>query len=154
ELLAAKLTRLAANTQDALRQLACLGNTADVAILSMVLGTTETLVHAALREAVRQHLIDPLGSAYKLVHDRVQEAAYALIPEESRAESHLRIGRLLLACTPPQGRDDAIFEIVSQLNRGATLITSTVERGQVAELNLAAGLRAKASAAYSSALGY
>src|SRR6185503_9913691 len=69
ELLAGKLTRLAANTKDALQQLACLGNIADVAILSWVLGAPEALVHAALREAVRQHLVDPIGSAYKFVHD-------------------------------------------------------------------------------------
>ena len=84
----------------------------------------------------------------------MQEAAYALIPEESRAEAHLRIGRLLVAHTPPEKRDEAIFEIVNQLNRGAPLITSPEEREQLAELNLAAGKRAKASSAYASALTY
>ena len=39
ELLAGKLTRLPLETQDALRQLACLGNVADVATLSIVLGS-------------------------------------------------------------------------------------------------------------------
>ena len=51
ELLAGKLTRLPLDTQDALRQLACLGNVADVAMLSIVLGTPEEQVHAALWEA-------------------------------------------------------------------------------------------------------
>jgi PAS domain S-box-containing protein len=154
ELLARKLTRLAANTQHALQQLACLGNIADVAILSLVLEAPQALVHAALREAVRQHLIDPIGSAYKFVHDRVQEAAYALIPEQLRPENHLKIGRLLAAHTPPQRRDEAVFEIVNQLNRGAALITSLEEREELAELNLAAGKRAKASSAHASALTY
>ena len=154
ELLAGKLTRLPLDTQDALRQLACLGNVADFNILSVVLGTAEEQVHAALSEAMRQQLIDRLVRSYKFIHDRVQEAAYALIPENSRAESHLTIGRLLLARASPEKREEAIFEIVNQLNRGATLITSQEEREQLAELNLAAGKRAKASSAYASALTY
>src|SRR5262249_44672499 len=90
----------------------------------------------------------------KFVHDRVQEAAYALISEESRAEAHLAIGRLLVTHTPPEKRDETIFEIVNQLNRGRPLITSQEELGQLAELNLVAGKRAKASSAYASALTY
>jgi predicted ATPase len=58
----------------------------------------------------------------------VQEAANSLIPEASRAEAHLRIGHLLAAQTPPEKREEAIFEIVNQLNRGATLITSRASR--------------------------
>jgi signal transduction histidine kinase len=88
------------------------------------------------------------------VHDRVHEAAYSLIPEGSRAEAHLRIGRLLAAQTPPEKREEAIFEIVGQLNRGSALITEQKEREQLAEFNLVAGLRAKASTAYASALTY
>src|SRR5262249_52409801 len=87
-------------------------------------------------------------------HDRVQEAAYLLIPEASRAEAHLRIGRLLLVQTPKERREEAIFEIVSQLNRGAALITSKDEREELASLNLIAAKRAKASAAHAAALTY
>jgi predicted ATPase len=67
---------------------------------------------------------------------------------------HLRIGRLLAAHTPPEKREETIFEIVNQLNRGAALITEQEEREQLAELNLIAGKRAKASTAYASALKY
>src|SRR5262249_50750759 len=74
--------------------------------------------------------------------------------EKSRAEAHLTIGRLLLADTSPEKRNEAIFEIVNQLNRGASLIASQEEREQLAELNLAAGKRAKAASAYASALTY
>ena len=154
DLMVGKLTRLSLETQDALRQLACLGNVADVAMLSVVLGVSEQQVHAALSEALRQQLIERLERSYRFVHDRVQEAAYALIPEQSRAEAHLTIGWLLLAHTPPEKHDEAIFEIVNQLNRGAALITSYTEREQLAELNLIAGKRAKASTAYASALRY
>src|SRR5215472_1605841 len=84
----------------------------------------------------------------------VHEAAYSLIPHASRTEAHLRIGRLLAKVTPPEEREEAIFEIVGQLNRGAALITEQEEREQLAGFNLLAGQRAKASTAYASALTY
>ena len=93
-----------------------------------------------------------LEGVYRFVHDRVQEAAYSLIPTDLRPEAHLRIGRLLAAHTPAERREEAIFEIVNQLNRGAALMTSRDEREQLAELDLIAGTRAKASTAYASAL--
>jgi predicted ATPase len=104
--------------------------------------------------AGRQELIERLADAYRFIHDRIQEAAYSLIPTDSRAAAHLRIGRLLVSLTPPEKRQEAIFEIVNQLNRGTALITSHEEREQLAELNLSAGERAKASTAYTSALRY
>src|SRR5262249_48085424 len=90
--------------------------------------------------------------SYAFHHDRIQEAAYSLIPEDARPEAHLRIGRLLLAHTPPDKREETIFEIVSQFNRSTALIISQDEREQLAQLNLTAGKRAKNEAAYSSAL--
>lgn len=154
ELLAGKLTRLPLDTQDALRRLACLGNSADIAMLSIVLGVSDDEVQAALWQARSQQLVERLERSYKFIHDRVQEAAYALIPEYLRTETHLTIGRLLAEQTPPEKREEAIFEIVNQLNRGAALMTSPEEREQLAELNLTAGKRAKTSSAYASALTY
>jgi PAS domain S-box-containing protein len=154
DLMVSKLNRLPVETQKALQLLACLGNVAEIAMLSIVLGTSAEQVQAWLWEAVRQELVERQDGFYRFIHDRVQEAAYSLIPEASRAADHLRIGRLLTARTPPEQRGEAIFEIVNQLNRGAALMTEREEREQLAELNLLAGTRAKASTAYASALTY
>jgi predicted ATPase/GAF domain-containing protein len=154
DLMIGKLTRLPAETQSALQQLACLGHIATIDTLSVFHGTSEEDLHSSLREAVRLELVEYIEGSYKFVHDRIHEGAYALIPEALRAEAHLRIGRLLAAHTPPEKREEAIFEIVNQLNRGAALITSREERELLAEFNLIAGKRAQASAAYVSALSY
>src|SRR5262245_6245783 len=154
DLMVGKLSRLPAGTRHALEQLACLGNVAGIMTLSTVLGIPEAQVHAALWEAMRQELVERLESAYRFVHDRVHEAAYSLIPQASRTEAHLRTGRLLAEATPPEKREEAIFEIVGQLNRGAALITEEGERERLAGFNLLAGQRAKASTAYGSALTY
>src|SRR5208283_669497 len=145
ELMVGKLNRLPLQTQKALQELACLGNSTEISTLSIVHGTSEEEVHSDLWEAIRLEFIVRLKDSYKFVHDRIQEAAYSLIPEEMRAETHLRMGRRLAAHTPPEKRKEAIFEIVNQFNRGAALITSRDEREQLAELSLHAGERAKAS---------
>src|SRR5215813_972182 len=154
DLMIAKLIRLPAQTQTALQQLACLGNVAEIRTLSIVLEMSEEQVHAALWEGVRQEFVEHLDDSYKFIHDRLQEAAYSMIPEVSRAEAHLRIGRLLAAHTLPDKREETVFDIVNQLNLGVALITSRMERENLAELNLIAGKRAKASTAYASALKY
>ena len=154
DLVVGKLARLPAETQAALQQLACLGNGAEIPTISIVLGTSEDRVHAALWPAVRQELVEHVSGAYRFVHDRVQEAAYSLIPEQQSLEAHLRIGRLLLVHTPPEKQHEAIFDIVNHFNRSAALITARAERERLAELNLIAGRRARASTAYTSALNY
>src|SRR5262245_10897889 len=154
DLVLGKLNRLPSETQNVLQQLACLGNSADFALLTMVYEGTEGEIHGDLRDAVGAGLVLQSEGAYRFLHDRVQEAAYSLIPGNLRAEAHLRIGRLLAACILPEKREEAIFEIVNQLNRGSHLITSTEERRCLAEFNLIAGRRARNSTAYASALSY
>src|SRR5882762_9313373 len=154
DLMVQKLVRLPVATQAALRRLACLGNVAATATLALVHRSSEGQIHGDLWEAVRLELVERLEGAYKFVHDRVQEAAYSLIPKESRPEAHLQIGRLLLLHTPPEKREASIFDIVNQLNHGAALITSREEREELAGLDLIAGRRAKASTAYAAALKY
>jgi PAS domain S-box-containing protein len=154
DLMIGKLVRLPAVTQQALQQLACLGNVATTAMLAIVHDTTEQELHARLVEARRQELVDFLEGSYRFVHDRVQEAAYALIPTERRSAMHLRIGKMLVAHTPPDKLEEAIFEIVNQLNRAPSLVRAPEEREQLAEFNLIAGKRAQTSSAYVSALNY
>ncbi|MFM0114992.1 trifunctional serine/threonine-protein kinase/ATP-binding protein/sensor histidine kinase [Paraburkholderia nemoris] len=154
DLMIGKLCRLPAQTQRVLQQLACLGNVSETSTLSMVLGITEVQVHATLLDAVRQELVEQIEGSYKFAHDRVHEAAYMLIPEASRAEAHLRIGRVLAAQTHSVEQENGIFEIVGQLNQGVALIASRGEREQLAQFNLQAGKRARASTAYASALTY
>jgi len=154
DLMVVKLNRLPAATQVALRQLACVGQGAEYALLATVSQLSAAQLHESLWEAVRSGLVLRSHSAYTFQHDRVQEAAYSLIPEHARASVHLRIGRLLVAHTPLEKREETVFEIVSQLNRSTALITSREEREQLARLNLMAGKRAKNAIAYSAALTY
>ncbi|MDI1482485.1 ATP-binding sensor histidine kinase [Polyangium sp. y55x31] len=173
ELMAAKIQRLPARAQRVLELAACIGARFELATLAKV--HDEPLIETAtgLWDALREGLVVPIGDAYQLaepavlessdgipdahykfLHDRVQQAAYSLIEEHRRAEIHLQIGRLLLERTPPGQLEERLFDVISQLDQGSERIESPEERAEVARLNLLAGKKAKASAAYEPALHY
>ena len=154
DLMVEKLERLSAPAQEALKVLACLGNVADVATLTLVYEETEEAVHAALWESVSAGLVLRQESAYTFLHDRIQQAAYSLIPEDRRADVHLRIGRMLLSTMTPDDLAEHLFDVASQFNRGVGRLIDRDEKTQVATIDLRAGRRAKTSAAYASACVY
>jgi PAS domain S-box-containing protein len=151
DLVAGKLRRLSAPTQEVLKQFACLGNAAETFILILVHGETR---HAAYREAVHAGLVIQQERTYKFLHDRIQQAAYSLIPDEHRADVHLRIGRVLLASMTADQLAEHLFDVANQLNRGAARLVDDDEKEHIAEVDLRAGRKAKAAAAYASALAY
>jgi PAS domain S-box-containing protein len=151
DLMSGKLSRLSAPAQEALKHLACLGNVAEVATLAAVQGETEEAIHAALREAGRAGLVFDQENTSRFLHDRIQQAAYCLIPEERRAELHLHIARVLLVSMTEDQLAEHVFDVANQFNRGSMLLVERDEKAKIATLNLRTGRKAKASAAYASA---
>jgi predicted ATPase/GAF domain-containing protein len=149
-----KLMRLSAPTQEVLKALACLGTDAEVATLALAQGETKEAMHVALQEAVRAGLVYQQEGSCKFLHDRIQQAAYNLIPEDRRAEVHLHIGRVLLANMTADELPEHLFEVANQFNRGAALLVDREEKTRVATIELRAGRKAKASTAYASARAY
>jgi predicted ATPase/signal transduction histidine kinase len=169
-----QLRKLPESTQDVLKLAACIGNQFDLATLAMVSENSETETATFLWKALQEGLILPQSEVYKFyvgretqdlvessltvnykfLHDRVQQAAYALIPEEQKQSIHLQIGQLLLSKIPIKKQEERIFEIVNQLNIGVKLITRQSERDQLAQLNLLAGQKAKLSTAYANTIEY
>ncbi len=151
-----KLRQLPTETQRLLRLAACVGSSFSLRILLLISHLEEpSEVEQGLEPALREGLLAHSGpEQYRFLHDRIQQAAYALIPAQEHKAIHLRIGRLLLASLPPQRLHDHLFDVVSQLNAGAELITEPEERHRVARLNADAGARAQASTAFRSAALY
>ncbi len=178
ELMARKIRSLGADTQAALRVAAALGASFDLRTLSIALECTPLAAARGIAEALREGLVNPVGSEwkfldgsldpgqeaqavespgsihYRFLHDRVQQASYSMIPEDQLPAEHLRIGRLLFAASTAEERQERLFEIVNHLAFGGHLVTDPVERKQLAQLNLQAGIRAKTSAAFKPAVGY
>jgi PAS domain S-box-containing protein len=154
DLMVGKIGRLPTETVEALEQLACLGNVADIATLTSVYGQSEEALHAALSESVQSGLVLRQEKTYAFLHDRVQEAAYALVPETRRKELHLKIGRLLLAQYPQEELAERMFDVVDQFNRSVELVTDAKEREMLRQLNTVAGRKARRAAAYASGRRY
>lgn len=174
EFMAQQLQKFPEETQFILQLAACIGNQFDLHTLAIVSQQSVSETSVILWKALREGLIIPQSEIYKFyldsqeqdphtkeweityrfLHDRVQQAAYSLIPEERKQEVHLNIGRLLLEKTLPELLDERIFTIVSQFNLGIEQIVSREERDNLANLNLIAGRKARLSAAYLAAYQY
>ncbi|MEO8892360.1 MAG: serine/threonine protein kinase, partial [Coleofasciculaceae cyanobacterium] len=98
-------------------------------------------------------LFDESRVGYRFLHDRVQQAAYSMIPENQKKATHLKIGKLLLHQYAESSLEENIFDIVNQLNIGVEFITQS-EKNQLANFNLVAGCKAKAATAYEAAVKY
>src|SRR5258707_2047846 len=70
DLMVGRLTRLSVETQAALQQLACLGNVAEITMLSIVLGKSGEDVRSDLWDAVRLELVEHLEGSYKFIQSR------------------------------------------------------------------------------------
>lgn len=178
-----QLEKLPKNTQNLLKIAACIGNQFDLYTLSIVCENSLPQIAAELWNALQEELIIPQDESYKFftdaqsefdifntkltdnnpesiiieykfLHDRVQQAAYLLIPDVEKVATHLKIGQLLLKNTPDTEWEEKIFAIVNQLNIGLELITNQAKKYELAKLNLMAGCKAKLSTAYEAAIRY
>ena len=154
DLMIERLSRLPVEALQALKQLACMGSSVEITRFGQIFETSGQETQKLLHEALLAGLLLQVDDTYAFAHDRVHEAAYAMLSETERARFHHRIGSRLLTALAGAEIDAHVFEIVSQLNRGEIAGAAMVERAATASLNLRAGRKAKASAAYAAACGY
>jgi predicted ATPase/signal transduction histidine kinase len=155
DFMVSRLRQLPTQSQHLLQLASCVGNVFPLQLMVIISGLEPREAEPALELALREGLL-VRGSPeqYRFLHDRIQQAAYALIPEQERKAVHLRIGRLLLASLPAEELSEKIFDVVGQLNAGADLIDDAQERHRVARLNADAGSKARFSTAFHSAAAY
>jgi predicted ATPase/tRNA A-37 threonylcarbamoyl transferase component Bud32 len=180
ELMSSQIQKLSEKTQNVLKLAACIGNKFTLEVLSIVNQESWSETAVDLWESLQSGLVFPLNQSYKIplvmsdapqkeqlstseeqknveykfLHDRVQQAAYALIQDSQKKETHLKIGQLLLENTTIEERKEKIFTLVNHLNYGIDLLRSESEKNELAELNLIAGRKAKAATAYDFAIQY
>ncbi|MEH1977934.1 MAG: AAA family ATPase [Nostoc sp.] len=156
-LMIGRMQKLPIATQQVLKLASCIGNRFDLEVLALVGEQSIEETANALVEAILRGLIISIESDesvhknYRFYHDRVQQAAYALIADESKSAVHLKIGWLLLRNANAEQVNEQIFDLVNQLNLAVDLIIEQTEKNELVRLNLIAGKKAKASTAYTPA---
>ncbi len=158
ELMVGKIEKLPQSMKTILKLAACIGNTFDLLTLSIIAQDQETDIIPPLQKVIEEGLLLPIDyydfldieengeTRFQFSHNRIQQAAYSLIPETDKTNIHLQIGR----CLSP----NSIFEIVDHLNLGTSQVTEKREKLGIAQLNLLAGHKAKATTAYKQAFDY
>lgn len=168
DLLLAAYRELPENESKALSLAACLGNRFTLEKLAHISGKSMVEAYQDLVASVAGGLIQPtskpepsttdfaearlLFTSFRFRHDRVQQAAYELIPAKELAARHLEIGRLLQQ--KYGSKEEMVFEVADHLNQGRNLVESPRERLECTKLNLIAAKRAKTALAYGPALNY
>ncbi len=172
DLMANRIQKLPPLTQELLKLGACFGNQFGAHALAWSVDKSLKSVVEGLTPAVTEGLAFPVGPHYKWIelevpdespamkieyrfgHDRIQNAAYSLIPDNERPSLHRKVGLTILENVSKAHSENVIFEIVDQLNKGFELIADDVEKLELAEMNLRAGRRVKSSSAYEAAFMY
>ena len=166
DLVAKEIKRLPRHVQDMLRIASCLGTHFDLTVVSMLLdddsheeGIGESLATAAVQAAIKGGFVTYRkdSTTYKFTHDRIQQAAYSLIPDQTEKEKlHVRLGRLLMHMysNKEKRKDWMLLVFVDQLNRGSTFIPDQRDRIRLATFNLLAAEKVTAQSAFFPALEY
>ncbi len=174
ELMSSRIQKLRPKAAEAVRLAACIGLKFDLATLAAIAGASMMDTARDLKEAIAQGLIVPIGDAYRLIeleiplegreadvateyrfsHDRIQQAAYDLIPPADHAAVRHRTGRILLKLHKGRNLDSYVFTIANHLNASVDLLRGEGDRWELVELNVMAARKAKAAAAYQTALEY
>ncbi|WP_437837204.1 sensor histidine kinase [Sorangium sp. So ce1153] len=159
QLMTESVRKLPDGAQELLQIAACIGKRAELRVVAALSGRSVDEAIASLDQPLRDGLICPDGAraqgaelAVRFAHDRVQQAAYELVPEERRRQLHLDIGRFLEASSGDRA-EGALFDAADHLNLGSALLDAE-QQADLARLNHRAGLKARRAAAYGPALAY
>ena len=175
ELLTLKISRLPMQAQTILMLAACLGHSFELSVLETIVQSSEDLhlddccneqkdtvrknFHEAVVGAVKSGLIEQtqLDGRYKFSHDKVQQAAFNLIPDEMDEDRfHADLGERVLRLYRLNEHDDwMLFSAVELLTHSQGEVeASRFSREELAHLCLEASRRAVSKSAFMAAAGY
>jgi predicted ATPase len=177
DLLKIKMVELPDDLVALLKLASCLGSTFELHTLSLVWDGSKNLTtnNREKSNTLMENLASLVEEGYLVVresssnshesyswsHDKVQEAALALVPEADQGSFAAKVGQILLSRLDEKALDSALFVVVNLLNG---FVDGQVDGGQVegcqvsqldlARLNYRASQKAILCSAFDSAAGY
>ena len=179
ELMTEGLIMLSLQTQEMLKRAAVLGNTFNLIDLAELTGQSQTDVYRALLPAIHEGFVHSIDKKYRLLaisqmsdnenfkellsdraasftfsHDKVQQAAYNLVPPDELSGLHRAIGKLLIQNRTQAEINENIFEVLNHFSKSLDLIKDPGEKENIVGLCLIAGRKAKESNSYQLGVRY
>nr|WP_255688795.1 serine/threonine-protein kinase [Tepidanaerobacter sp. GT38] len=166
DLILARLKKLKKEQLDILKLASCIGNKFNIKTLAAVSQKAEAEVAVLMEQVIAEGLVivltdekkegfptetDTENYIFEFLHDRVSQAVYTLLTDKEKKVAHLKVGNLILQSTKQEEFNDRILTAMDHINRGIDLVTDSQERLKLAQYNLVAGRKAKASAAFDTA---
>lgn len=152
-LLTARIFRLPHAVAEVLKLASCLSAEFDQDFLQELTDVAHTPLGSALATLCDEGLLAPSQQGFRFAHDRIREAAQAMLSTHDRARLHGRAAEFLLEHTSGPELDLRIFEIADHLN-AATQAGTTGDRQRVLEINVRACKRALGAGAGATAFHY
>ncbi|MGY5957102.1 AAA family ATPase [Kosakonia sp. BK9b] len=149
-----QLPSMPSQTRALLGTLACLGNTGGLALISEVSGLSPAAIRLNLHPAVAVQLITLNAEDYAFPHERIQQAAVALLEPAERSQLHLTTACLLAGSARQAAGNEVLFRAIHHVTAAKDCIQTPEQRRMFSELSQDAARRAKHTGDYRSALAY
>lgn len=169
DLMLKKIHQLPNHLKSILKAASCIGNEFDLMSLSVITEIKKNDLVGNLLFIISEELITPLSDNYKYLalfdesssenivykfqHDKIQQAAYSLIPDEDRSLYHYQIGKILYFKSSEEERENQVLNITNHWNKGKQYLQQE-EKEILIHLNYKSGKIAKDSSVYETAVYY
>lgn len=146
-----KLKKLPESYLKCLTFASCSGCHLYIDTLAALMTTSPNKVVKLLINILNEGLLLKTRDQYYFIHDKVQEAAYALLTAKEKSSCHYKIGNYLLNKATTEGNLDLyLITIVNQWNSAVELLTDE-EKLRLITLNIKAGNKTKSGGAFQTA---
>lgn len=149
-----QLGKMPETTRTLLGSLACLGSRGELSLIGRVLCLSDATIHYQLHPAVTAQLVTLTQNSWTFTHDRVQEAAFALLDAVQRSHVHITTARLLAETSRQAAGNEVLFRAIHHVSAAIESIQPPRQREMFRELSMLAVQRAKRTGDFLSALRY
>ena len=163
DLLLNKMEKLSENARQAVSLAACIGSVFDFNTLATISSISRAELSDGLWELIGKDFINSIGSwgrfhfdelwkdmstyggvnyEFRFQHDKIQQAAYSIIPEKDQNKQHYLIGKILRAKFSDTQMSEKLFDVLNHFIIGKEYIEKEDDKLGLAKLTLRAARRA------------
>lgn len=154
DIIVQRIYQLSVESREVIQVAACIGHSFSIDVLHLILNIKKNTLYRILFNLSMMGIVTIEDNVARFAHDRFQQAFYSLIDTKDRPNLHLIIGRALLDMVSLEHREEKIFDVVAQWNKGISELKQPQDYMLLAQLNLEAGQTAKDNSAFNAAIDY